>query len=428
MVCTGLSLLAVLFFGCKSVQACIYNSDTDVTYKEYWVPHTQFTGGIVEEPLPPLTTRDCVADAPTGNSFFLEPGVFNRDKPQEYFCDKTVTFEIPDDMSAALKAELYFDLWRNHAPTYNNQGKLIAKASATFRINDNLTWFESHPRGADWSRTPLVTEELYTTDANGNIVPSSRTAVLGLLKKGQNTITFRNTGGQYHLHDLAVRIYFDDAHPLRDPAGQPIQAPNGQLKTVWHDGGVIDAATGGNLLVDDDQLVLSADVTTPADFVEFHAFYRGYDEDNDDADTDGSALDTDWHNAGRNNFHPGGTEADVLGGTINHVGTVSAPHPGNYSIYWDISHILSQPGVKFKIRIVDEQHVVREAAGGVSAPFTLTRSRSMVSASAMNWVDIGLYMSNTITPARPATVTRVVNLCGGQTPANYDEAYLVGAY
>ncbi|MEZ4620984.1 MAG: hypothetical protein R2867_36535 [Caldilineaceae bacterium] len=123
---------------------------------------------------------------------------------------------------------------------------------------------------------------------------------------GVNTITFLDTDGAYHIHDAALRIYFDATHPLRDANGLEITAPQGRLLTVWADNGLFDVSSGGTLLVDDDQLVLTAQVDSPAKFVEFHGFYAGYDEDND-------GQFTDWHSAARNNFHPGGTTPSPLG-------------------------------------------------------------------------------------------------------------------
>jgi hypothetical protein len=35
----------LLLVGPSGVQAGIYRASGEVTYKEYWVPHTQFTGG-----------------------------------------------------------------------------------------------------------------------------------------------------------------------------------------------------------------------------------------------------------------------------------------------------------------------------------------------------------------------------------------------
>lgn len=45
--------------------AGIFNADTDVTYKEYWMPHSEFTGGFVEG-------SNCV-NASGGGEFYLEP-------------------------------------------------------------------------------------------------------------------------------------------------------------------------------------------------------------------------------------------------------------------------------------------------------------------------------------------------------------------
>ncbi|MCL4863592.1 MAG: InlB B-repeat-containing protein, partial [Caldilineaceae bacterium] len=267
-------------------------------------------------------------------------------------------------------------------------------------------------------------ETVRATDSNGAVIAETVTPVLNLLRQGENTLLLKQIGGLYHIHDVGIRIYFDDQHPLLGPNGQPIQAPNGSLTTIWHDGGLVDAAAGGTLTVNDDQLVLSANVTTPARFVEFHGYYRGYDLDNDDSDGDKTALDTEWHNRLRNNWLPGGLEPNSLGGVIDHIGTLATPSPGAYSIYWDIPHLLNQPNVKFKIRIVDDNYVVREAAGGVSAPFTLQRSKEIVAYSKPDWNDFVLHHGGN----RPQTVTVSINLPSNLVVGDYNDAYVLGSY
>ena len=69
----------------------------------------------------------------------------------------------------------------------------------------------------------------------------------------------------------------------------PIVAPNGELLNIWSDSGLKSASAGGDLLVDDDQLFLTANVATAAKYVEFHGYYLGYDEDNNDRDGDKTA-------------------------------------------------------------------------------------------------------------------------------------------
>lgn len=52
--------------------------------------------------------------------------------------------------------------------------------------------------GYDWSRTPYVAE-----------IPKSEFVT------GQNTFYFPAAPAGYHIHDIAVRIYFDAGHPLK---------------------------------------------------------------------------------------------------------------------------------------------------------------------------------------------------------------------
>ncbi|MCB0185029.1 MAG: hypothetical protein KDE31_12225, partial [Caldilineaceae bacterium] len=304
-----LAFFLALLFACFDILpalAGVYDADGDVTYKEYWIPHSEYTGGI------DTTLPGCIDTTPQGGTFYLEP--VNS-------CSKVVRLTIDDDFANALKVELYLDIWRNHVPP-----------SAAFKLNNGPV--HQTPVGENWSRTPYIA----TIDKNE-------------LVRGVNTITFLDTDGAYHIHDAALRIYFDATHPLRDANGLEITAPQGRLLTVWADNGLFDVSSGGTLLVDDDQLVLTAQVDSPAKFVEFHGFYAGYDEDND-------GQFTDWHSAARNNFHPGGTTPSPLGGTINHIGTVATNSPGPYTMYWSLPHVINQSGVKFKIRIVDSNYVV----------------------------------------------------------------------
>jgi hypothetical protein len=408
-----LALLWLLLPQAAPIQAGIYEADTVVTYKEYWVPHSQFTGGHQTD-AEGRVLPGCL-DTNPGGTFYLEP-VDN--------CVKTVTFTIPEALGRATRAELYFDLWRNRTPQYDSEGKLLKKASAIFQINDHPTWFETHPAGLDWSRTPLVAETVRTTDSNGDPLPGTVTPVLSLLRSGENKLSFKQSAALYHIHDIAVRIYFDPAQPLLGPNGQPIAVPNGALTTIQHDNGTVSATAGGNLTVNSDQLILSASLTTPASFVEFHGYYRGYDLDNNDRDGDRGALDTEWHNRGRNNWHPGGLEEEPLGGTVDHLGTVATSGPGTYAVTWNLPHVLSQEGVRFKIRIVNADQVVREAAGGVSAEFALVRSTATVALSQTNWQDFVLHHGGN----RPQVVAAPVMLPCELVTTNYTRAYVLGSY
>ncbi len=314
----AIGMLAVAFFQPAFVEAGIFDASEEVTYREYWVPHSEFTAGCGSH------------EAVNGNSWYLEP----------YGCDKTVEIDIPDDFSQAIKAEIYLDLWRN-------QDSLKSR----FKINEKSTTYKPDV-GSDWSRTPYI----------GTIKMSE-------LKQGTNEIRF--WGGGYHVHDIAIRIYYDDANPLLDSQGQPHTAPTGSLTTLEDDSAVVPANTPATLNVNNNDLTLTATVGEGADYVEFHGYYFGYDEDND-----GEFLD--WHNRGRNNWYPGGTSEKATGGTIDHVGTVDTPAAGSYSTTWDMGHIPDQDGAKFKIRVVGTDGNVREAAGGVSAEFEFKRNKHLV--------------------------------------------------
>ncbi len=349
----------ILISGSDTVQAGIYRASDEVTYKEYWIPHSEFTAG-------------CGDHATGGGSYYFEP----------WPCEKALIFNIPDDFSNALKAEIYVDLWRNNEAQY-----------ARFSINNGPTHI---PDAANhYSRTPYVAE-----------IP------LNELQQGSNIISFWTGGGGYHVHDVAFRIYYDGSNPL---VGSDVTPPDGSLDSIEADNGIFAASTGGTLAIDSDQLVLTATVTGDAKFVEFHAYYDGYDEDND-------TVFRDWHNLGRNNWYPGGTNEQATGGTINHIGTVAVTTPGNYSITWQLPHIINQSGVRFKIRVVDDAGNVREAAGGVSAPFALVRSKPMAAFYNPDFQGASVHGGGADLDEVAVNVElpNDINL--------YDTAYLIGAY
>lgn len=348
-------------------EAGIFSASDEVTYKEYWVPHTQFTGG-------------CNADgSPThpGGTFYFEPHTLNK-------CPKTVTFSLPDDFTNAQKIEIYLDLWRN----YNTQ-------AARFKFNNGATVY-APPVGSDWSRTPYILE-----------IDKSEFNV------GSNTMTFWGDK-RYHVHDIGIRIYYTNAAPL---VGNDVDAPTGQLTAIEDDNNSVGPNAGGTLTVNNNKLKLTADISADTAYVEFHAWYEGYDEDND-------TVFRDWHNLGRNNWWPGGTNPQPTGGVINHVGTVK-PKAGETtaSVTWDVSHVTNQSRIKFKIRVVDAAGNVREAAGGESANFKMMRSYPVNAFTIHDFVDAGLHMDGTRGQSADYYVTMPPAV-----PAQFANAYLVGAY
>ena len=170
-------------------EAGIFNASSEVTYKEYWVPHSEFTAGCNDDGSP---------QSP-GGSWYLEPHTLVK-------CPKTVTFTLPDDFTNAAKIELYIDLWRNYATQ-----------TANFFVNDNDIVYHP-PVGADWSRTPYIVE-----------IDKSEFVV------GTNTMTFWGDK-KYHIHDIAIRIYYNGNAPLVPGPGSDVEPPNGQLTSIEDDG------------------------------------------------------------------------------------------------------------------------------------------------------------------------------------------------
>ena len=338
-----LAMPAALFAG-------IYDASEEVTYKEYWVPHEQW-------PSYDLLDNTCT---PLYRGWFLES---TRN------CSVEITFDLPDDVADALKAEIYLDLWR----AYDEQ-------ESDFRLNGSELYHSAV--GSDWSRTPWV----------GRINLSD-------LRQGANVFTYPTTR-PHHVQDIAIRVYHDPLNPIVPGTGSDVSAPTGQLLTVQGDGAAVDADSRGTLMIDGNQVTLTAQVDGDAAFVEFHGYYFGYDEDND-----GNWLD--WHNRGRNNCHPGGARDpnfsrptsyrcphgnpdDGDHGTIDHIGTAKTNGAGQYSVTWDATAVPDQENVRFKIRIVDSQGNVRDAAGGVSSEFRLQRSNPVVALFKPNFEDTGL--------------------------------------
>lgn len=354
----------------KETKAGIFNAGEEVTYKEYWVHHNQFTGGCNDDGTP----------TSPGGSWYLEPYTLVK-------CPKTVNFTLPDDFTNAVKIEVYLDLWRNYT----------IQAANFYVNNDDIVYHP--PVGNDWSRTPYILE-----------IDKSEFNV------GANTMTFWGDK-KYHIHDIGIRIYYDDSSPLLPGPGSDVQPPNGQLTSIEDDNGSVNPNAGGTLTVNSNKLKLTADISADTAYVEFHAWYEGYDEDND-------GVFRDWHNSGRNNWWPGGKEEIPTGGVINHIGTVK-PKSGvtTVSYTWNLGHITNQARIKFKIRVVDTAGNVREAAGGPSANFKMMRSAPVNAFLIHDFTDYGLHMNG----SRPDIVTYDFYMPDNVT-TQFTTAYLVGAY
>ncbi len=370
-----LLLLGVGLLGpATPADAAVFGDSNEVTYKEYWIDHKEFTAG-------------CDEDLDANGSWYSEPGPLDE-------CPKLMEFTIPDGIASAIKAEIYIDLWRNRD-----------NPSARFELNNSGNVY-APPVGSDWSRTPYVGEVELTE-----------------LATGLNQITFWGEE-RYHIHDVAFRIYYDDANPITPGIGSEVEPPDGDLVSITDDDGPVAANAGGTLMVNADKLVLKAENITGADWVEFHAYYDGYDVDND-------GEFRDWQNATRNNWCPGGRETDdnenakdATSCTINHIGTVKPENDGTAQITWDLPHVINQPGVKFKIRLVDEYGNVRDAAGGESAEFILARDNAVIYFTIPDFEDEGLHMDG----QRPDQAFRQLEIPNDLILGNFNVAYFLGMY
>lgn len=392
IVIVMLPFLAVLLLLRPTVvMGGIYEADGETTYKEYWISHRWFQGKC--EPI--FDDENNIIgyepSAPFGTWYYEPTGYWSSDCPPV-----DMEFNIPDDLSKANKAEIYLDLWRNHD-----------NPSVRFAFNGAPQTEGYNPGvGLEWSRTPYV----------GPIDLSD-------LQQGGNTIKVWKEGNAFHLHDIAIRVYYNQNQVRPD-----LKPPTGQLLTVQDDNGTYNLKNSitDTLWIDNDQLVLSANVNGDAEFVEFHAYYQGYDLDND-------GVFREWQNRGRNNWHPGGKPKDPpphpeLGGTIDHIGTIAVGSTGTYSITWDIPYLPAQSGVKFKIRVVDEDGNVRDAAGGVSDEFILKRSKPVVAFFIPGFEDNILHNSSESEPAPGFFDELTWSIDLPPDISNFDEAYLIGSH
>jgi VCBS repeat-containing protein len=353
----------------------VYNASVPTTYKEYWVDHEWFVGG------------DSCADPdnpPQGGQFYIElHGGINKACP--------LFFDIDDDLSNLpdnTRVELFMDIWRGRKDP-----------AIRFNINDGPTYIPHVSE--DWSRTPMVVK-----------FPFSQ------LVAGTNKINLWRARAAYHVHDIAIRVYFDPSNPIIEaPRFEPVTLPSGNLTSVAADNGTqTNLANGGVLRIDSDEITLTANVATEAAFVEFHAYYDGYDED-----VDGETLD--WHSRTRNNYHPGGIRQQITGGTIDHIGTLRVIDSGDYSVTWNVSAIKAQRNVRFKIRVKDFHGNAVDAAGGVTGPFELARLSTTVDTFVIpDFTDegIGLFGDEGLSVSKTISLPSDISV--------YDEAYILGSY
>ena len=348
----------------------VYDSDTEVTYKEYWISHEWFTGA------------DSCDGTQQNSTFFIEP-LSGADSPCQLF------FDIDDDFSNAVRAEIYMDIWRGRS-----------NPAVRFNLNEGVT--RQPDVGENWSRTPYVGD-----------IPLSE------LVSGTNVLNLWRRGGPYHVHDIAIRIYYTSSNPLLGSDAIPREAPEAFLVSVEDDNTTVSDFTSDSVLsIDNDKLTLTAFASGDARFLEFHAFYDGYDEDND-------GLTRDWHNRGRNNWYPGGrmSNPEGTGGTIDHIGTVRVTGAGNYSIEWDIPYIPAQSGVRFKVRVLNFDRDVRDAAGGASAEFELKRETTNVQTFTIPDFENGILHHAGVFPD---TLDRQITL--PQDLSVFDEAMIIASY
>ncbi|MEM7330566.1 MAG: hypothetical protein AAF490_00650 [Chloroflexota bacterium] len=362
--------LATLLFTPNPAEAGIYSENSETIYQENWIPHSEFRGHC-DEP---------------GGKWFIEP----------WDCEMEMDFDLPN-VNTINKIEIYVDLWRNH----DDQ-------SARFSINDGATIKPNV--GSDWSRSPYIHE--FTG------------AALNDFQTGTNTIKFWDEEGAYHVHDVAIRIYSNASNVATTMGSLHKIRVNGVDYDPYNSGNP-GLSTGSNLTVNNDQILVSANVNGTADYVEFHAYYDGYDEDND-------GDFTDWHNLNNNNWNEGASNnapgldnpTPALGGTINHIQTVEVGPAGVYSATWNIPHIISQSGVRFKVRIVDANDHVRDAAGGDSRSFNLVRNTPSAYFINPDFEDQVLHHNGD--DGFPEEYSTTVILPDDITA--FDSAYLIGAY
>ncbi|MCB9140443.1 MAG: hypothetical protein H6642_19085, partial [Caldilineaceae bacterium] len=99
-----------------------------------------------------------------------------------------------------------------------------------------------------------------------------------------------------------------------------------------------------------------------------------------------------------------------------------------YSLDWDIPYIAGQSGVRFKLRAVDvdvdvdNDELVREAAGGVSAAFTLQRTKAVTTFRIPDFEDDILHHDGQY----PDIVERFIDLPPDVN--TYNEAYILGSF
>lgn len=299
------------------------------TYREVWVPHSEFTGGCHDS---------------AGGSWYIEPS------PS---CTKTLRVDLPFDPAQADRVEVFLDLWRNRSPP-----------AVWFTINGGPPIRPDV--GSDWSRTPWTSGDLRAQ-----------------LTTGTNTLVF-GADAAAHVHDVVIRAHFSSPGQL---GGTDAAAPDGGVTSV---GGVapgstidLDALPGGRLAITAD----AADTGSGVAYVQIVGRYDGYDEDNDGLTRDWHILSrNNWGPGASTQGDGSGTRP--TGSATHHVGSdATAP----WEVSWDPSLVPAQDDVWFKARIVDAAGNVRETAP--VGPYRLHRSASEVRwIRPAAFTDAGLHM------------------------------------
>lgn len=225
--------------------------------------------------------------------------------PPSYLPNSTFTITV-SDLQGAVRAEALMDLWGGHIGT---TGKKV-------RFNGN-----------SWLNIP----ELTTTPLDGECYAQQTNVVIDVplahLFQGNNVFEGTTTGqscfnwgwGQWGWYCMTLRIYYDDTRP--------------------HPTGSITSHTNGDMFGDHPTFTASAFSPSGINYVQFYAYYDGYD-------TDGDGVYQQYHH----NYHRARSLLYLY--PQGHVGSAdNAP----WSATWDTHWVPDQDpgGIKVVARITD---------------------------------------------------------------------------